>query len=160
MDPSIHSDVFARYECSVLEIEHRVDNVRSFTHPGEGMKLRQRCRPVSSTARQPMYLWRGHISPHRGQMQLCQAPPCRRDPLTGDYLLHLVLLSRNKICDGPLWSTSFLATPPATSQRFDLSLLARKGPQLRTGGNVPPMVPHINSWNTDNLEIQVSGFLR
>src|SRR5205085_687013 len=42
MDPSIHSDVFARYERSVLEIEHRVDDVRNFTHPSEGMKLRQR----------------------------------------------------------------------------------------------------------------------
>jgi hypothetical protein len=26
MDPSIHSDVFARYERRVLEIEHRVDD--------------------------------------------------------------------------------------------------------------------------------------
>jgi hypothetical protein len=42
MDPSIHSDVFARYERGVLEIEHRVDDVRNFTHPSEGMKLRQR----------------------------------------------------------------------------------------------------------------------
>ena len=42
MDPSIHSDVFARYECGVLEIEHRVDDVRNFTHPSQGMKLRQR----------------------------------------------------------------------------------------------------------------------
>src|SRR4029077_15394059 len=32
MDPSIHSDVFARYERGVLEIEHRVDDVRNFTH--------------------------------------------------------------------------------------------------------------------------------
>ena len=31
MDPSIHSDVFARYERGVLEIEHRVDDVRNFT---------------------------------------------------------------------------------------------------------------------------------
>jgi hypothetical protein len=42
MDPSIHSDVFARYERGVLEIEHRVDDVRNFTHPSERMKLRQR----------------------------------------------------------------------------------------------------------------------
>jgi hypothetical protein len=28
MDPSIHSDVFARYERGVLEIEHRVDDTR------------------------------------------------------------------------------------------------------------------------------------
>ena len=42
MDPSIHSDVFARYERGVLEIEHCVDDVRNFTHPSEGMKLRQR----------------------------------------------------------------------------------------------------------------------
>jgi len=41
MDPSIHSDVFARYERGVLEIEHRVDDIRNFTHPSEGMKLRQ-----------------------------------------------------------------------------------------------------------------------
>jgi hypothetical protein len=41
MDPSIHSDVFARYERGVLEIEHRVDDNRNFTHPSEGMKLRQ-----------------------------------------------------------------------------------------------------------------------
>jgi hypothetical protein len=41
MDPSIHSDVFARYERGVLEIEHRVADVRNFTHPSEGMKLRQ-----------------------------------------------------------------------------------------------------------------------
>jgi hypothetical protein len=41
MDPSIHSDVFARYERGVLEIEHRVDDVRNFTHPSEGMKLGQ-----------------------------------------------------------------------------------------------------------------------
>src|SRR5580704_13822837 len=42
MDPSIHSNVFARYERRILEIEHRVDDVRNFTHPSEGMKLRQR----------------------------------------------------------------------------------------------------------------------
>jgi hypothetical protein len=41
MDPSIHSDVFARYEHGVLEIEHRVDDIRNLTHPSEGMKLRQ-----------------------------------------------------------------------------------------------------------------------
>src|SRR5580704_4105860 len=41
MDPSIHSNVFARYERGVLEIEHRVDDVRNFTHPSEGMKLGQ-----------------------------------------------------------------------------------------------------------------------
>ena len=41
MDPSIHSDVFARYERGVLEIEHRVDDVRNFNHPSEGMKLGQ-----------------------------------------------------------------------------------------------------------------------
>jgi hypothetical protein len=33
MDPSIHSDVFARYERGVLEIERRVDDIRNFTHP-------------------------------------------------------------------------------------------------------------------------------
>jgi hypothetical protein len=37
--PSIHSDIFARYERGVLEIEHRVDDIRNFTHPAEGMKL-------------------------------------------------------------------------------------------------------------------------
>ena len=42
MDPSIHSDVFARYERGVLEIGHCVKDVRNFTHPCEGMKLRQR----------------------------------------------------------------------------------------------------------------------
>jgi hypothetical protein len=42
MDPSIHSDVFARHKRGVLEIEHCVDDVRNFTHPTEGMKLRQR----------------------------------------------------------------------------------------------------------------------
>jgi hypothetical protein len=42
MDSSIHSEVFARYEGGVLEIEYRVDDVRNFTHPREGMKLRQR----------------------------------------------------------------------------------------------------------------------
>ena len=42
MDPSIHPDVFARYERSVLEIEHRVDDVRNFADPAEGMELRQR----------------------------------------------------------------------------------------------------------------------
>jgi hypothetical protein len=31
MDPSIHSDVFARYERGVLEIEHRVDDTRQVT---------------------------------------------------------------------------------------------------------------------------------
>ena len=41
MDPSIHSDVFARYERGALEIEHRVDNIRNFAHPSQGMKLRQ-----------------------------------------------------------------------------------------------------------------------
>jgi hypothetical protein len=41
MGPSIHANVFARYERSVLEIEHRVDDVRNFTHPSEGMKLCQ-----------------------------------------------------------------------------------------------------------------------
>ena len=42
MDPSIHSDVFARYERCVLEIEHRVDDVRNFTHPSEWVTLRPR----------------------------------------------------------------------------------------------------------------------
>ena len=42
MDPSIYSDVFARYECGALQIEHRVDDVRNFTHATEGMKLRER----------------------------------------------------------------------------------------------------------------------
>ena len=41
MDPSIHSDVFTRYERGVLEIEHRIDDIRNFTHPTQGMKLRQ-----------------------------------------------------------------------------------------------------------------------
>jgi hypothetical protein len=41
MDPSIHSDVFARYERGALEIEHHVDDVRNFTRPSQGMKLRQ-----------------------------------------------------------------------------------------------------------------------
>ena len=41
MDPSIHSDVFARYERGALEIEHRVDDIRNFAHPSQGMKLRQ-----------------------------------------------------------------------------------------------------------------------
>jgi hypothetical protein len=48
MDPSIHSDVFTRYERGVLEIEHCVDDVGNFTHPSEGMKLRQR-RMINST---------------------------------------------------------------------------------------------------------------
>jgi hypothetical protein len=42
MDPSIQSDVFACYECGVLKIEHRVDDVRNLTHSTEGMELRQR----------------------------------------------------------------------------------------------------------------------
>jgi hypothetical protein len=42
MDPSIHSDVFARYKRGVLEIEHCVDDVGNLTHPSERMKLRQR----------------------------------------------------------------------------------------------------------------------
>jgi hypothetical protein len=37
MDPSIHSNVFARHERGVLEIEHCVDDVRNFTHPSKGM---------------------------------------------------------------------------------------------------------------------------
>src|SRR6516225_3472946 len=41
MDPSIHSDVFARYERGALEIEHRVDDIRNFTHPSQGTQLRQ-----------------------------------------------------------------------------------------------------------------------
>src|SRR5215472_7935214 len=41
MDPSIYSDVFARYERGALEIEHRVDDIRNFTHPSQGMKLCQ-----------------------------------------------------------------------------------------------------------------------
>src|SRR5260221_4422838 len=41
MDPSIHSDVFACYERRVLEIEHRIDDIRNFTNPSQGMKLRQ-----------------------------------------------------------------------------------------------------------------------
>src|SRR6266567_8435707 len=41
MDPSIHSDVFAGYERRVLEIEHRIDDIRNFTNPSQGMKLRQ-----------------------------------------------------------------------------------------------------------------------
>jgi hypothetical protein len=41
MDPSIHSDVLARYEHGVLEIEHRVDDIRNLTHPSDRMKLRQ-----------------------------------------------------------------------------------------------------------------------
>ena len=42
MDPSIHSDVFARDERGVLEVEYRIDDVGNFPHPSEGMKLRQR----------------------------------------------------------------------------------------------------------------------
>ena len=42
MNSSIHSDVFTRYESRVLEREHRVDDVRNFPHPREGMKLGQR----------------------------------------------------------------------------------------------------------------------
>ena len=41
MDPSIHLDVFARYERGALEIEHRVDDIRNFAYPTQGMKLRQ-----------------------------------------------------------------------------------------------------------------------
>jgi hypothetical protein len=40
MDPSIHSDIFARYERGALEIEDRVDDIRNFTYPTQGMKLR------------------------------------------------------------------------------------------------------------------------
>ena len=40
-DPCTHSDVLAHYELGVLEIEHRVDDSRDFTHPSQGMKLRQ-----------------------------------------------------------------------------------------------------------------------
>jgi hypothetical protein len=36
MDPSIHSDVFARYERRVLEIKHRLDDIRNFTNPTQG----------------------------------------------------------------------------------------------------------------------------
>jgi hypothetical protein len=36
MDPSIDSGVFARYERGILQIEHRVDDVRNFAHPSEG----------------------------------------------------------------------------------------------------------------------------
>jgi hypothetical protein len=43
MDPRTHSDVFAHYELGVLEIERRVDDIRNFTHPSQGMKLRQLC---------------------------------------------------------------------------------------------------------------------
>ena len=41
MDPSIHSDVLARYERCALEIEHRVDDIRNFTDPSQRVKLRQ-----------------------------------------------------------------------------------------------------------------------
>src|ERR1700747_3582276 len=41
MDPSIHPDVFARDERGVLEIEHRVDDIRHFAYPTQGRKLRQ-----------------------------------------------------------------------------------------------------------------------
>jgi hypothetical protein len=36
MDPSIDSDVFARYERCVLEIEHRIDDIGNFTYPTPG----------------------------------------------------------------------------------------------------------------------------
>ena len=42
VDSSIHSDVFARHERSVLEIEHCANYARDFTHPSEGVKFRQR----------------------------------------------------------------------------------------------------------------------
>ena len=42
VDSSIHSDVFACHERSVLEIEHCANYVRDFTHPSEGVKFRQR----------------------------------------------------------------------------------------------------------------------
>ena len=42
MNPSIHPDVFTCHEGGVLQIEYRVDDVRNFTHPSEGMKLGQR----------------------------------------------------------------------------------------------------------------------
>jgi hypothetical protein len=36
LDPSIHSDVFARNERGVLRIQYRVHNVRNFSHPTQG----------------------------------------------------------------------------------------------------------------------------
>ena len=42
VDSSIHPDVFARHERSVLEIEHCANYFRDFTHPSEGVKFRQR----------------------------------------------------------------------------------------------------------------------
>jgi len=41
MAPPIHSNVFARYERGVLQVEDSVDAVRNFTHSTKGMKLRQ-----------------------------------------------------------------------------------------------------------------------
>jgi hypothetical protein len=46
VDPAIHPDVFAGYEAGILEIKYRVDDVRDFTHPGQGMKLRQGCMVI------------------------------------------------------------------------------------------------------------------
>jgi hypothetical protein len=40
--PPIHSNVFARYERGVLQVQDSVDDVRNFTHSTKGMKLRQR----------------------------------------------------------------------------------------------------------------------
>jgi hypothetical protein len=40
MDPSIDSDVFARYERRVLEIEHRIDDIRNFTYPTQANPAR------------------------------------------------------------------------------------------------------------------------
>jgi hypothetical protein len=63
MNPSIHSDVFARYERGVLEIEHRVHDVRNFTHPSEGMKLRQRRMIILGVHRRVDVAGRDRIEP-------------------------------------------------------------------------------------------------
>jgi hypothetical protein len=74
MDPSIHSDVFAGYKRGALEMEHRVDDVRNFTHPCERMKLRQRIVIVVCMQ------WSVHISRLVKQSTLITFFAVRRPP--------------------------------------------------------------------------------
>src|SRR5258708_39476542 len=68
--------------------------------------------------------------------QLRQPLPRRRDPLNGGYLLHPVLPINYKICDEPLWSTSFRATPPAITQRFLPSRFNHDAPSFDTAASL------------------------
>lgn len=100
MEPSIHSDVLARYEGGALEIEHCVDDIRNFTDPSQRVKLRQ-LRMIS-------------LSVHR------RVNDGGRDRVETDVLRRVFQRLRPKFlraASTTLMAVSFLLTSPSTRTR-------------------------------------------